>query len=190
QFSLEALHLAKEFRISSYIAYSSGAATLSFEISFPKFDESVSESEFLDLEQTMDVPGCGYASFKVKDLPDPIQFPRRSDAYTTYLSVCKKSPLVDGIIVNTFNDLEPEAIRALQQGPSPSVYPVGPIVAQPKQKSDEVDECVAWLNHQPSKSVVYVCFGSGGTLSQEQVNEIAFGLELSGHKFLWVVRVP
>ncbi|MED6117905.1 hypothetical protein PIB30_114398, partial [Stylosanthes scabra] len=34
------------------------------------------------------------------------------------------------------------------------------------------------------------CFGSGGTLSQEQVNEIAFGLELSGHKFLWVVRVP
>ncbi|MED6188393.1 hypothetical protein PIB30_085538 [Stylosanthes scabra] len=194
QFSLDALHLAKEFKISSYIAYSSGAATLSFELSFPKFDESVPESEFLDFEQTMDVPGCGYASFKVKDLPDPILFHRSSDVYTTYLSVCQKSLLVDGIIVNTFNDLEPEAIRALQQGkalrtPSPSVYPVGPVVAQPKQKT-EVDECVAWLNHQPSKSVLYVCFGSGGTLSQEQINEIAFGLELSGHKFLWVVRVP
>ncbi|MED6207573.1 hypothetical protein PIB30_036978, partial [Stylosanthes scabra] len=189
-FSLDALQLANDFKISSYIAFSSGAATLSFSLSFPKFEESVSvsQSEFLDLEQTMDVPGCGYASFKVKDLPDPVLFPRTSDVYTKYLSVCQKIFLVDGIIVNTFNDLEPEAIRALQQegkelhSPSPSVFPVGPIVAQPKQKS-EVDECVAWLNHQPSKSVLYICFGSGGTLSQEQVNEIAFGLELSGHKF-------
>ncbi|MED6211120.1 hypothetical protein PIB30_070511 [Stylosanthes scabra] len=168
-FSLDALHLANEFKISSYIAFSSGAAALYFSLSFPKFDES--------------------RIFQIR-----FSFPRTSDVYTAYLSACKKSPLVDGIIVNTFNHLEPEAIRALQQGkelhtPSPSVYPVGPIVAQPKQKS-EVDECVAWLNHQPSKSVLYVCFGSGGTLSQEQVNEIAFGLELSGHKFLWVVRVP
>ncbi|RYR74783.1 hypothetical protein Ahy_A02g009499 isoform A [Arachis hypogaea] len=42
----------------------------------------------------------------------------------------------------------------------------------------------------PSKSVLYICFASGETLSQEQVNEIVFGLELSGHKFLWIVRVP
>ncbi|TKY68844.1 UDP-glycosyltransferase 72B1 [Spatholobus suberectus] len=30
---------------------------------------------------------------------------------------------------------------------------------------------------------------SGGTLSQEQIAELAYGLELSNHKFLWVVRV-
>jgi hydroquinone glucosyltransferase len=35
-----------------------------------------------------------------------------------------------------------------------------------------------------------VSFGSGGTLSQEQIVELALGLELSNHKFLWVVRAP
>ena len=38
--------------------------------------------------------------------------------------------------------------------------------------------------------VEYVSFGSGGTLSEEQLNELALGLELSGEKFLWVVRAP
>ncbi|TKY66289.1 UDP-glycosyltransferase 72B1 [Spatholobus suberectus] len=39
-------------------------------------------------------------------------------------------------------------------------------------------------------SILYVSFGSGGTLSQNQLNELALGLELSGQKFLWVVRAP
>ena len=37
---------------------------------------------------------------------------------------------------------------------------------------------------------MYVSFGSGGTLSQEQITELAFGFELSNHKFLWVLRAP
>ncbi|KAL4336831.1 hypothetical protein AHAS_Ahas12G0049500 [Arachis hypogaea] len=51
-------------------------------------------------------------------------------------------------------------------------------------------ECLRWLDNQPPRSVLYISFGSGGTTSQEQLNEIAFGLELTGHKFLWVVRNP
>ncbi|TKY68756.1 UDP-glycosyltransferase 72B1 [Spatholobus suberectus] len=46
-----------------------------------------------------------------------------------------------------------------------------------------------FLTKQPC-SVLYAGFGSGGTLSQEQIDELAWGLELSGHKFLWVVRPP
>ncbi|TKY66287.1 Hydroquinone glucosyltransferase [Spatholobus suberectus] len=33
-------------------------------------------------------------------------------------------------------------------------------------------------------------FGSGGTLSQNQLKELALGFELSGQQFLWVVRAP
>lgn len=33
-------------------------------------------------------------------------------------------------------------------------------------------------------------FGSGGTLSYDQLNELALGLELSEQKFLWVARNP
>ncbi|PNX89291.1 hydroquinone glucosyltransferase-like protein, partial [Trifolium pratense] len=31
---------------------------------------------------------------------------------------------------------------------------------------------------------------NGGTLSQRQINELAFGLELSDQRFIWVVRAP
>ncbi|CAD6215342.1 unnamed protein product [Miscanthus lutarioriparius] len=47
-----------------------------------------------------------------------------------------------------------------------------------------------WLDRQPTGSVVYVSFGSAGTLSVEQTAELAAGLEDSGHRFLWIVRMP
>ncbi|KAI9078706.1 hypothetical protein K1719_039349 [Acacia pycnantha] len=46
------------------------------------------------------------------------------------------------------------------------------------------------LEPEPRNSVLFVSFGSGGTLSLEQLHELALGLEMSGHKFLWVVRAP
>ncbi|KAK4403542.1 Hydroquinone glucosyltransferase [Sesamum angolense] len=59
-----------------------------------------------------------------------------------------------------------------------------------KAESDAGSECVKWLNDQPPKSVLFVSFGSGGTLSVEQFKELALGLEMCGQRFLWVVRTP
>ncbi|KAJ6364427.1 hypothetical protein OIU76_029391 [Salix suchowensis] len=42
-------------------------------------------------------------------------------------------------------------------------------------------ECITWLDTQPGGSVVFLCFGSLGLFSKEQLREIAFGLERSGH---------
>ncbi|XP_042488199.1 anthocyanidin 3-O-glucosyltransferase 5-like [Macadamia integrifolia] len=71
------------------------------------------------------------------------------------------------------------------------VYPVGPIVRSSGLPCDKSHaDCLAWLVEQPVESVIYVSFGSGGTLSEEQLTELAFGLELSGKRFLWVVRPP
>lgn len=44
--------------------------------------------------------------------------------------------------------------------------------------------------HSTDKSVVYVSFGSGGTMSYTQTTELAWGLELSHQRFIWVVRSP
>lgn len=52
----------------------------------------------------------------------------------------------------------------------------------------EVDSCVQWLDSKDSQSVVYVSFGSLATLSEEQMQEIAWGLKGSDSYFLWVVR--
>ncbi|KAF0931833.1 hypothetical protein E2562_005796 [Oryza meyeriana var. granulata] len=53
------------------------------------------------------------------------------------------------------------------------------------------DECLVWLDEQPDRSVVFLCLGSiagAGEHSEQQLKEIAAGLDKSGHRFLWVVR--
>ncbi|XP_022148708.1 putative UDP-glucose glucosyltransferase [Momordica charantia] len=52
------------------------------------------------------------------------------------------------------------------------------------------DECLEWLDSKPPGSVVYVSFGSVVYLKQQQVDEIAHGLNNSGLPFLWVLKPP
>ncbi|EEF29928.1 mogroside IE synthase [Ricinus communis] len=48
--------------------------------------------------------------------------------------------------------------------------------------------CLNWLKTKPSRSVVYVSFGSVAELGTEQMEELALGLKGSNCYFLWVVR--
>ncbi|XP_027334997.1 hydroquinone glucosyltransferase-like [Abrus precatorius] len=188
-FSTDAHHVAKQFNLLSYVFYASGAVSLSFCLSLPKLDETTSNEFFLDSTNTVNVPGC-VKPFKVKDLPQPVFCERSSETYKSYFDVCQTLSLVDGVIVNTFTDLEPNVIRALQEREGPCVYPVGPIIQTKSSNEVNGSMCMTWLDNQPPTCVLYVSFGSGGTLSYDQFIELAFGLELSGHKFLWVVRGP
>ncbi|KAI3830185.1 hypothetical protein L1987_04319 [Smallanthus sonchifolius] len=51
-----------------------------------------------------------------------------------------------------------------------------------------VERCLDWLDKQASNNVIFVSFGTTTSLSQEQIIEIATGLEKSDQKFVWVVR--
>ncbi|KAI3784037.1 hypothetical protein L1987_43128 [Smallanthus sonchifolius] len=73
--------------------------------------------------------------------------------------------------------------------PTPPLYCIGPLLAD-RGDDDGEHECLKWLDLQPRGSVVYLCFGSEGVFSCDQLKEIAKGLEMSGHRFLWVVRSP
>ncbi|KAI8028032.1 Hydroquinone glucosyltransferase [Camellia lanceoleosa] len=90
-------------------------------------------------------------------------------------------------------DLEEGAIKALQEK-EPGKYPIyliGLLIqTYSSDESQERPECLQWLDDQSSGSVLFVLFGSSGTLSHDQLNELAFGLELSSQRFLWVVRSP
>lgn len=118
---------------------------------------------------------------------------RTSSDYSDFLVFCENLPKSAGIIVNTFDSLEPKAIKAITDGlcvpdqPTPPLYTIGPLVAA---GGDGSHECLNWLDLQPSQSVVYLCFGSLGLFSSDQLKEIATGLEMSGQRFLWVVRTP
>ncbi|CAN0891780.1 Anthocyanidin 5,3-O-glucosyltransferase [Linum grandiflorum] len=100
-----------------------------------------------------------------------------------------------GIIVNSFDALEANVLRAIVDGrctpgsPPPPIYSVGPIV---KETSSAVSKhmCLTWLDSQPKGSVVFLCFGRDGVFFEAQLAEMAKGLEKSGARFLWVVRDP
>ncbi|KAK8717545.1 hypothetical protein V6N13_044808 [Hibiscus sabdariffa] len=97
--------------------------------------------------------------------------------------------LADGILVNTWDEIEPTSLKALRDAKKVPIYPVGPLV-RPVKKSALCNEIIDWLDKQPKESVIYVSFGSGETLSSQQVIELAWGLELSQQRFFWVARPP
>ncbi|KVI00908.1 zeatin O-glucosyltransferase-like [Cynara cardunculus var. scolymus] len=49
-------------------------------------------------------------------------------------------------------------------------------------------KCLQWLDNQPDNSVIYVSFGTTTTFSNDQIRELAIGLERSKQRFIWVVR--
>ncbi|KAK3042847.1 hypothetical protein RJ639_001120 [Escallonia herrerae] len=99
-------------------------------------------------------------SCEYRDVPEPVEIP--------------------GCFPIHFMELEEGAIKALQEEEpgKPPVYVIGPLIGS--NKEPERSECLQRLDNQPDGSVLFVSFGSGGTLSYDQINELALGLEMSG----------
>ncbi|OEL28004.1 Cinnamate beta-D-glucosyltransferase [Dichanthelium oligosanthes] len=135
-----------------------------------------------------DVPSFLLASHPYKVLGDTIQDQFRNMAKTSW------------VFVNSFAELERDVVVALPSVTPrpPHLIPVGPLVELEGQDEDEVavrgdlikaaDDCVAWLDAQAPRSVVYASVGSIVTLPAEVVAEMAHGLASTGRPFLWVVR--
>ncbi|XP_028785418.1 hydroquinone glucosyltransferase-like [Neltuma alba] len=182
-FANEVLEIAKELDLLSFVYFPPSAMTLSLFLNLPRLDQETS-CEYRDLKDPIEIfPGCSIP-INGLDLPEHLQ-DRSSLSYELILQRCKRFPLADGFLVNTFFEMEHRTVTALQ-----NVFPIGPIVQAGSSTSENGSGCVEWLENQTPRSVLYVSFGSGGTLSGEQLNELALGLELSGQKFLWVVRKP
>ncbi|XP_028240137.1 hydroquinone glucosyltransferase-like [Glycine soja] len=185
--AFDALDFAKEFNMLSYIYLPISATTLSWYFYVPMLDKETS-CEYRDFPEPIKIPGC--VPIHGRDLNNIVR-DRSSEVYKTFLQRAWRFRFVDGVLMNTFLEMETSPIRALKEEGRgyPPVYPVGPIVQSGGDDTKGL-ECETWLDKQQVGSVLYVSFGSGGTLSQEQINELACGLELSNYKFLWVVRAP
>lgn len=115
--------------------------------------------------------------------------------FAEFLRVGVEIAMADGVLVNTWEDLEPSTLAAMRDKKllgrviDAPIYPIGPIV-RPVKPAVERESVLCWLDKQPDESVIYVSFGSGGTLSCKQVIELAWGLEMSEQRFVWVVRPP
>ncbi|KAG8389965.1 hypothetical protein BUALT_Bualt01G0034300 [Buddleja alternifolia] len=100
------------------------------------------------------------------------------------------------IFLNAWEDLDIDRIKALKENnffqniPTPPVYSIGPLIKDEENLTENDSEILAWLDAQPCESVIYVCLGSGGTLSSKQLTELALGLEMSRQRFILVARRP
>ncbi|PON53913.1 UDP-glucuronosyl/UDP-glucosyltransferase [Parasponia andersonii] len=66
--------------------------------------------------------------------------------------------------------------------------PFHPVSFLEKKMSNDSHMCLEWLDKQEPKSVIYVSFGTTTTFTDEQVEQLALGLEQSEIKFIWVLR--
>ena len=71
------------------------------------------------------------------------------------------------------------------------VWAIGPLnlgTAYKRRNSNSQHKCMEWLDKQAPKSVLYVSFGTITSMTDEQIRELAKGLEQSKQKFIWVLR--
>lgn len=109
------------------------------------------------------------------------------------------------VLLNTFQELEQEAIKALENCKTMNVIAIGPLIPSAfsdgndstdksfggdllTTKNDDNKDYLDWLDSKEKGSVVYVAFGSLVVMSKEQRDELLHGLKESKRPFLWVIR--
>ncbi|EES01428.1 anthocyanidin 5,3-O-glucosyltransferase [Sorghum bicolor] len=189
-FCRDALGVAAELNLPVYYFYASGASALAVFLNLPR----MTTTGFLQAaagDSVLSLPGA--PPFRASELPELIR--NGSATGETIFRMLHAIPEANGILVNTFESLEPRAVRALRDGlcvpdrSTPPVYCIGPLVSGGGGDKEE-HECLRWLDMQPDQSVVFLSFGSLGRFPKKQLEEMAIGLEKSGQRFLWVVRSP
>ncbi|KAK9096844.1 hypothetical protein Sjap_022341 [Stephania japonica] len=103
----------------------------------------------------------------------------------------------DAVLIRSCKELESNALRLLETDIyEKPIIPAGllpPDVEEMEKSMDEEAmakwaEISEWLDRQKQESVVYVALGTEACLTQEEINELAHGLELSELPFFWVFR--
>ncbi|WMV27570.1 hypothetical protein MTR67_020955 [Solanum verrucosum] len=191
-FCTDAFEICEKLSIPVYSFFTASTILMAFSLYLPTLDREV-EGEFVDLPEPIQTPGC--TPIFPHDILDQVK-DRKNDEYKWYLLNVSRLPLAAGIFVNSWDDLEPVSLKALRENlffqkiPLPPVYTIGPLIKQDEVVTGKDAEILAWLDDQPPDSVLFVVFGSGGTLTSEQLTELAWGLEMSQQRFILVARKP
>ncbi|KAI5667996.1 hypothetical protein M9H77_17849 [Catharanthus roseus] len=203
-FCTSAMPCAEELGIPTYYFFTSGLASLAAYLYFPTIHQQINQS-FKELPH-IEILIPGLPPIPATHVPEPV-LNRDDPAYRDILYFSEHLPKSNGILVNTFDELEPIPMKAITDGlnvpvgTTPPIYNIGPLMAEAGSRPAECgndkedtdlhqNECLSWLDKHPNGSIVFLCFGSRGSFTVEQIKEIANGLERSGHRFLWVVKKP
>ncbi|KAL3504754.1 hypothetical protein ACH5RR_034595 [Cinchona calisaya] len=142
----------------------------------------------------------GMEGIRLKDLSTIFHTTDQNDVLVHFnKNATQKSHKGSAIILNTFDDLEPEVLKELLSM-FPKLLTIGPLQLLEKQDQDskmnsfelnlwtEDATCLEWLDSRASGSVLLVNFGSIARMTKQQLIEFACGLANSKQNFLWVIR--
>ncbi|XP_050871777.1 UDP-glycosyltransferase 43 [Lathyrus oleraceus] len=186
-FSTTLIDVANEISVPCYLFFASPASFLGFMLHLPSTESLESETEF-------EIP-----SFKnplPKVILPSLVLNKKTGAYSWMSYHGERYKETKGIIINTVQELEPYSLQSLYNDLDlPPVYPIGPILdldgpAQWDPNPVQYNYIMEWLDMQVPGSVVFLCFGSLGSLEVKQAEQIAIGLERAGIRFLWALREP
>ncbi|GKV24515.1 hypothetical protein SLEP1_g34120 [Rubroshorea leprosula] len=190
------IDLATEFGVPSYAFFTTNLAFLAlmFHLQTQRDEQNMDTSKLNDSDSELHFPGF-VNPIPAKVLPTVIV---HKDCTPVIIDIARRFRETKGILVNSFMEIESHPLEFLSQsqvGNIPPIFPVGPILnlkgdGHDESSSGEFDVIMQWLDNQPPSSVVFLCFGSMGSFSEDQVQEIAYALEQSGHRFLWSLRKP
>ncbi|KAL4631958.1 hypothetical protein ACB092_04G017100 [Castanea dentata] len=143
----------------------------------------------------------GLPVLELEDMPSFISVPGSYPAYfEMLLNQFSNSDKADAVLVNTFYELEPEAVDSMSK--VCQLLAIGPTIPSfylDKRLENDNDYgfnlfasdssiCNNWLNTKLEGSVIYLSFGSMASLSNKQMEELALALKGSKFHFLWVVK--
>ncbi|CAL4974191.1 unnamed protein product [Urochloa decumbens] len=195
-FCVDAVEVAAKLGVPAYTFVPSGASPLAVFAQLP----ALLAGRQTGLKELGDTPleFLGVPPVPASHLIAEMLVHPEEEMCKTMASIFERGMDTRGVLVNTFESLESRAVQALRDPRCvpgkvlPPIYCVGPLVGNGARdgESTERHECLAWLDARPERSVVFLSFGSMGTFSEEQLKEIATGLDKSGQRFLWVVRMP
>ncbi|QCE04148.1 UDP-glucosyl transferase 73C [Vigna unguiculata] len=103
-----------------------------------------------------------------------------------------------GVVMNSFEELEPDYASAYKKSRKGRVWCIGPVSLSNRDELDKaergnkasIDEhfCMKWLGLQKPGSVIYACLGSMCNITPQQLIELGLALETSNRPFIWVIR--
>ncbi|KAL6970917.1 Hexosyltransferase [Sarracenia purpurea var. burkii] len=193
--------VAREYRIPHAVLWIQPAIVLDILYYYFNDYEDVITKNCEDPTWSIELPrlplltGCDLPSFLLPSRPNILSFGLPAFREQLEELNAETNPKV---LVNTFDALEIEFLRAIEKynliGIGPLIPPDSLDGKDPLDKSFGRDlfgksrDYVGWLSSNRESSVVYVSFGSVLDLSMRQKEEIADGLLQSRRPFLWVIR--
>ncbi|KAK6136143.1 hypothetical protein DH2020_030116 [Rehmannia glutinosa] len=107
---------------------------------------------------------------------------------------------IDGrtiVLMNSSREIEGKYMDYLAELMNWEIIPVGVMVQDPNSigdgnevVDDDDTKLIEWLGRKDKRSSVFISFGTEYFLKREEIEEIAYGLEMSNVNFIWVIRSP